>query len=108
MPGEELVQPRQIGNDIFLVAPGKTGAAVHQNSFGGEPFDAAGETVGAVRARQRAQPVAQQRPFAAFFREPVVVVRFALMRQHADARALLVRMVEIAGGLRAGNFLEQL
>src|SRR5439155_931363 len=40
--------------------------------------------------------------------ESVVVVRFTVMRQHTDARALLVRMVEIAGGLRAGNFLEQL
>ena len=81
---------------------------MHQNSFGGEPFDAAGETVGAVHARQRAQPVAQQRPFAAFFREPVVVVRFTVVRQHTDALALFVRMVEIAGDLRAGSFLEQL
>src|SRR2546430_7568152 len=54
-------------------------------------FDAAGETVGAIHARQRAQPVAQQRPFAAFPGEAVVVVRFTVVRQHTDARALFVR-----------------
>ena len=108
MLGQQLVQPRQFGKDVFLGAPRKAGAAVHGDSFGGQPLDAAGETECAVHAGHRAEPVAQQRPGAALFRQSVVVVGFAVMRQHTDALALPVRVVQITRDLHPGKFLEQL
>ena len=104
---QQFVQLSQFGNEVFFVAPRQAAAAVDQDSFGGEPFDAAGEPKRAVCAGESAEPVTQQRPRAPFFRQSVVVVGFAVVRQQADPPALFVRMVQIAGDLPAGDFLEQ-
>ena len=75
--------------------------------FGGEPFDAAGETESAARAGKRTEPVAQKRPGAALFGEAVVIVRLAVMDVTADTFALAVGVVELPRDVAAGIILEQ-
>jgi hypothetical protein len=67
--------------------PVQTGVAVDADFFGGEPFDAAGETEAAARTGERAETIAHERPRAAFFGEAAVVVRFGIMNV-APMRAL--------------------
>ena len=99
---------RELGHDVFLVAPREATAGMHVELFRREPFHAAGETKRAAHARQRAEAVAQERPFAAHLGETVVVVRLAVVRVEADAAALLERVVEVAGDFLARKILEQL
>ena len=106
--GEQLVQFGEFGDDVYVRAPVQTGAAVDVYFLFGQPLDAAREAVSAVDACERAEPVSEQRPVAAFFGQAIVVVRFAVMNEQADSAALLERMVEITGDLAAGEFLEQL
>ena len=60
MVGQEPVELRQLAKDVFLAAPRETAAAVHQDFFGGEPFDSASETERAVDAGESAEAVAEQ------------------------------------------------
>ncbi len=108
MVGDEPVELREFGNDVVGAVPVQSGAAVDKDFFGRQPFDAAGEAEAAAWTRQRAEPVPQQRPRAAFFGEAVVVVRFGIVNIAAGAFALTVGVIEIPRDITTGIILEQL
>ena len=108
MIGDEPVEAREFGNDVVGAAPIQTGAAVDEDFLGSQPFDAAGEAEATAWTRQRAQAIPQQRPCAAFFGEPVVVVRFGIVDIAAGAFALAVGVIEIPRDVATGIILEQL
>ena len=65
MAGNEPVQLREFGNDVFGGAPVQAGVAVDADFFRSQPFHAAGEAEAAARTGERAEAVSQQRPRAA-------------------------------------------
>ena len=114
MIGNEFVELREFGNDVFGGVPIQTGVAVNADFFRRQPFHAAGETEAAARTAQRAKTVAQQGPFfirrrgvAATVRgEAGVVVRFGIVDVAADALVLAVGVIEIPRDFAAGIILE--
>ena len=60
MPGEQVIQPAQFGNEIRRGAPVQAGATVDVDAFRREPLDTTGETEAATHAGERTQPVAQE------------------------------------------------
>src|ERR1051325_3535450 len=110
MLGKEPVQAREFGDDILLRAPVEAVGLVDADFFVREPLDAVGESEPATHAGERAEAVAQERPRATIGfagGEARVVVGLTVMDQYADARALLVGVVEVALHLRAAELLEE-
>lgn len=103
MIGDKLIELREFENDVVGGIPVQAGAIVDAYFLGGEPLDATGETKTAGGAGERAKTVAQQRPRAAFFGEPVVVVGFRIVNVAADAFVLAIGIVEILRNVPAGR-----
>ncbi len=79
---------------------------MHVDFLGSEPFNAASETEAAVDAGKGAKPVAQKGPRAATGGETIVVMRFAVVNQNANPRALLKSVIEVTGNLPSRVILE--
>ena len=105
MLGEELVQAREFRDEVVGISPVHAAAGMHVHFFRSEPFDTAREAEAAAHARERAEAVAQERPRAAGGGEAVVVVRFAVVDQHADV-ACLRAVFEVTGDFRARVILK--
>ena len=100
MRGQEAVELGQLGDQVVRVAPGHAAAGMDIDFFRGEPLDAAGESEAAADAGEGAEAVAQERPGAPLGGQAVVVVRFAVVNVKADAGALAVAIIQVAGDIR--------
>ena len=101
MPGQQMIELRQFGQQVVRVAPGQAAAGVDIDFFRRQPFHAAGEAVTAADAGQRAQAVAHERPDAAAWRRGGRCRAFRCSEHKGRARALWrMAVIQVARHVR--------
>src|SRR5262249_38787381 len=107
MTTEQVVERGQLTDKVFITVPSQPAALMDGDFFRRQPFHAASESESTIDTRERAQPIAQQRPLAARGGETRVVVRLAVMHVHAYALALAQTVIKIGGHFASRIVLKQ-